>query len=83
MGSKRDYYRYELRNGHKIVYIGITNDPERRETEHENASEDFTSMNVIRPVVTEDSARGWEQQRLETYRQGHNGQLPPYNERGG
>ena len=83
MAKKRDHHRYELRKGHEIVYIGITNDPERRESEHESAPERFTKMNLVGPAVTEESARDWEQERLETYRKGHDGRLPRYNKKGG
>jgi len=79
MASRRDYYRYELREGRRVVYVGITNDPERREQEHRSEGKVFTSMHVIRPAVTETGAREWEQQRLETYRTNHGGKDPKYN----
>ena len=33
--AKRDTYNYTLRDGRKVVHRGITNDPERREREHQ------------------------------------------------
>ena len=35
--KKRDTYIYQLKEGRKIVYIGITNNPNRRAIEHDNA----------------------------------------------
>ena len=79
MSGKRDYYRYELKDGHGVVYIGITNDPARREQEHRSEGKVFDTMNVIRPAVTETTAREWEQERLKTYRSNHGGENPKYN----
>lgn len=31
---KRDTFKYELTKGNRVVYVGITNNPERREAEH-------------------------------------------------
>ena len=31
----RDTARYHLKEGNKIIHTGITNDPERREAEHQ------------------------------------------------
>ena len=76
--AKRDYSRYELRDGNKIVYIGITNDPDRRIGEH-GGEKDFSTMRVSGPKVSEETARIWEQGRLDTYRQNHGGENPKYN----
>lgn len=42
--ANRDTYKYELRNGNKVVYVGITNDLGRREAEHRNEGMEFTNM---------------------------------------
>lgn len=76
----RNYYRYELRDGRRIVYIGITNNPPRREPEHESEGKQFTNMNVVGPAVTKESAEQWEKKRLEQYRRSHGGKNPKYNE---
>lgn len=62
-----------------MVYIGITNDPARREQEHRSEGKVFDTMNVIQPAVTETTAREWEQKRLEAYRGNHGGKNPKYN----
>lgn len=78
--SARNNYRYELRDGHKLVYVGITDDPERREQEHREERQRFGSMNVVGPSVTRQSAEQWEEERLEQYRGTHGGKNPRYNE---
>ena len=34
MGKPRNTYKYQMKQGSKIVHRGITNDKERREQEH-------------------------------------------------
>jgi predicted GIY-YIG superfamily endonuclease len=46
--TKRDTYNYVLKQGRKIVYRGITNDPDRRLKEHENSGKRFSHM-VVNP----------------------------------
>jgi len=79
MSKKRNYYRYELRDGRKIVYIGVTDDPSRREREHKSEGKRFTSMNIVGPAVTKGSAEQWEEKRLEQYCRSHGGKSPKYN----
>jgi predicted GIY-YIG superfamily endonuclease len=80
MARKRNHYRYELRDGKKIVYLGITNDPARREEEHMSAGKKFKSMNILGPAITKESAEKWEEERLARYRKSHSGKNPKYNE---
>ena len=80
MAKKRDHYRYELKDGVKIVYIGITKrPPERREAEHRGERKRFTHMRVVGPAVTKETAEKWEEDRLAAYRQSHKGKNPKYN----
>lgn len=79
MTRKRDTYRYTLRKGNKVEYIGITDDPERREAEHRDERKRFNSMRVEGPAVMSDSAKKWEEGRLDTYRGNHGGKNPKYN----
>lgn len=55
----RDTYRYTRREGNRIVYVGVTNDPDRRDSEHR---QDGTpgKMRIEGPAVTRDSALEWE-----------------------
>ena len=77
--AERDTTRYELRNGNKVVYVGITNDPIRREQEHA-ADKNFTKMVTIGPRVTRATAEKWEEERISTYKQNHQGERPKYNQ---
>jgi len=79
MARKRDHYRYYLKKGRKILYIGITNDPERREEQHRKEGKNFTHMHIVGPSVTKESAEKWEEETLKKYRQQHNGNNPRYN----
>lgn len=76
--SKRDNYKYELKNGNKVVYVGITNNPERREQEHEQNKE-FGHMSIIGNRTTKEAAENWEAERIKTYMQNHGGKMPPLN----
>jgi len=80
MAKARNHSRYELRDKGKIVYVGITRDPERREEEHKDEGKRFGSMNVVGPKVTHAGAEEWEEERLEQYRRSHGGKNPRYNE---
>lgn len=62
MENRRNYSRYDLRQGRKIVHTGITRDLERREREHQ---EQFpgSKASQVGPKVTEKGARKWEQEQ--------------------
>lgn len=76
----RDTYKYELHDGHKTVYVGITNNPSRREAEHRADGKDFTRMNIIGRPSTIEGASKWEEERINTYKRHHGGERPKYNE---
>lgn len=76
--SNRDTSRYILKNGNRIEYIGITNDPERRMNEH-SRDKSFTTMEIVGPKVKRATAEKWETERIETYANNHNGSAPPLN----
>lgn len=76
---KRDTYKYELTQGNKVVYVGITNDPARREMEHRQ-DKDFDRMRIIGRPSTLDSASQWETDRIQTYMRNHGGETPLYNQ---
>jgi len=77
--SERDTYKYELRDGNKVVYVGITNDMTRREQEHRAEGMEFTSMTQVGRRTTRDAASEWESERIDTYMATHKGQRPVYN----
>ena len=78
MPKKRDNVVYELFDKGKKVYIGITNDVERRRQEHEQ-DKNFSTMRIVTPKLTEESARNRETDRIETYQKNHKGKPPKYN----
>ena len=60
--GKRDTVRYHFKKGNKIVHTGITNDPERREAEHQ---EKVAGGRLVKqgPKVTRESAERWEREQ--------------------
>lgn len=76
---ERDTYKYELLDGNTVVYVGITNDPARREAEHRAEGMEFTRMRIVGNVSTNKGAGDWEANRIATYKDNHNGQRPKYN----
>jgi hypothetical protein len=75
----RNTHRYILRDGRQIVQFGITSGPLDRLGEHLRDSKRFTTMAVVGPRVTRESALDWERERIESYQQGHRGRRPRYN----
>ncbi len=78
MGSIRDTYKYELRDQNRVVYIGITNDPDRREEDRAEGKR-FSHMWLIGNRTTQAAAERWEEERLASYRRSHEGKNPRYN----
>ncbi|MFC2058286.1 GIY-YIG nuclease family protein [Chloroflexota bacterium] len=79
MSAKRNCYNYNLWDGRKKVYEGISNDPVRRIDEHDQDKK-FTKMNVEKPAVSRDTALKREQEAIERYRRSHGGRSPKYND---
>lgn len=77
-GKKRDTVTYELKKGNKVVYVGTTNDPERREREHRDSGKDFGHLKITSRKMTEKGAKKKEEERLATYRK-NRGKNPKYN----
>lgn len=80
MSAKRDTHNYNLWDGHEKVYEGITDDPQRREREHQQEGMEFTRMGIHGPAVSRETALEREQEALDKYRKGHDGKAPKYNE---
>ncbi|MDE2789590.1 MAG: hypothetical protein OXI81_04110 [Paracoccaceae bacterium] len=59
----RDTYKYHFKQGHRIIYTGITNDLQRREEEHRrNFGGDGHIFEVGR-ATTRDDALKWEREQ--------------------
>lgn len=41
MAKKQDTVTYELKKGNEVLYVGTTNDPERREQEHVDSGKEW------------------------------------------
>jgi len=79
VAKKRDTVTYDLVVGKKIVYRGTTNDPDRREAEHQEEGKRFAQLRVTSRKMTEEGAQRKEAENLERYRRGHGGKNPKYN----
>ena len=80
MPKPRNTIPYDLKKGREVVYRGTTNDPDRREQEHRNAGFNFDQLTVTSRRMTPEGAREREGRNLETYRRGHGGSNPKYNQ---
>jgi len=78
--KNRDTSRYKLKEGNEIVYIGITDDPKRRESEHKREGKKFAKMEKVGPAVTRESAFKWESESIKKYKKSHGGKSPKYND---
>ncbi len=78
MSKKFDTVTYELKSGNKVLYVGTTNNPERREQEHRDSGKSFSHMNITSRSMTEEGAMKKETTRLKTYRR-NQGRNPLYN----
>lgn len=76
----RDTKKYELYRGNKLVYVGITNDLERRANEHRAEGMQFTRMEQVGRASSRQSAGDWETGRIQTYMSHHGGETPEYNQ---
>lgn len=62
MAKTRDTYKYQFKQGNKVVHGGITNDLERREVEHQQKYGKGHIKQVGRRT-TEEAARKWEKKK--------------------
>ncbi len=75
----RKTYNYNLKQGSKVVYKGTTSDLEKRAKEHEADGKNFTSIQKLGRVKTENGASKEETKQLAIYRKNHGGKNPKYN----
>ena len=80
MAKQRKTQTYVLYDGSKKVYIGTTDNLERREREHRGEEKQFTRIKPTSRRMTDDGAKKQEAKQLEAYRRGHSGDNPTYNE---
>ncbi len=58
--TKRDTYKYHVKDGRRIIQSGITNDLERREREHQREFGDNIHLHKVGNKTTREGAREWE-----------------------
>jgi len=78
--ARRDTVNYLLRQGRKVVYKGITNNPERRAVEHKRSGKKFTSVTTS-VKVSRETARKREKSGIKSYEKNHSGKKPRYNKK--
>ena len=76
----KDTVTYELRRSGKVVYIGTTNNTDRREAEHRLDRKRFDELKRTSKPMTEKRAKQKEAEDLKAYRCAHRGKNPIYND---
>ncbi len=61
--ARKDTYRYQLKDGNRIVHIGVTSDPARREVEHRTRWPS-ARINTVGTKTTRAEALRWERTKL-------------------
>jgi len=79
MAKLRDTWLYEIKDGKKVVYYGISNDPDSRAIQHSSTGKKFTHINVKSVALTKKSAEKRERQEIQRYQRQHGGSPPKYN----
>lgn len=59
----RDTYKYHFKRGRRIVHTGITNDLERRESEHKQSLGPDGHILKVGRATTRDAALKWEREQ--------------------
>ncbi len=60
---ERDTYKYHFKHGQKIMYVGITNDIDRREREHQRIYGDSGRIEKVGSATTLLDALKWESEQ--------------------
>lgn len=79
MSKPRITKTYALYDGRKKVYIGESNNLDRRAKEHETDGLKFSRIETTSRAMTKDGAMSKEAEQLKSYQRGH-GRLPRYND---
>jgi len=61
MANERDTYKYQMKDGKKVVHRGVTNDLQRREREHQERFPD-THIEQIGRRTTREAGLKWERE---------------------
>ena len=61
----RDTFKYHFKIGNRIVHTGITNDLDRRESEHQQTFDESGHISKVGRATTRDQALKWEREQAE------------------
>ena len=76
---RRSVRGYTIRGKYgRVNYVGVTNNPTRRASEHSRAGK-RGAMKVETRAMSRESARRWESRKLGVYRRNHAGKNPRFN----
>ncbi len=59
--AEKDTYKYHMRDGNRVVHRGVTNDLERRESEH-RATWPTANIKQVGRITTKKAALKWERE---------------------
>lgn len=76
--ARRTTSNYDLKQGKKIVYRGISKNPKGRATAHKRSGKRFSHV-VVHPKVSRSTALKREKKGIATYKSNHRGKKPKYN----
>lgn len=76
--ARRTTHNYDLKQGKKTVYKGISKNPESRANAHKRSGKRFSHVFVY-PKVSRSTAVKRERKGIETYKRNHRGKKPKYN----
>ena len=62
MTKPRDWYTYEFKRGHTVLHGGRTQDPERREKEHQDNIDPKGHLKLKGYAKSEEGAKKWERE---------------------
>ena len=71
---------YALFNKGKKVYIGESEDPQKRAEQHADEGKIFDRVETTSRPMKRENAEKREADQLRTYRRGHGGKNPKYND---
>ena len=70
---------YALWNKQKKVYIGESEDPQKRAEQHADEGKNFTRVEITSRPMKPENAEKRETEQLKNYRRRHRGKNPKYN----
>ena len=77
-GYKKKKATYKLVKDGKAQYIGTTNNPSRRNSEHSKSGKSYDYLEVTSPFVSKSEAERRETRNLKSYKKA-TGRKPKYN----